>query len=166
MTAMEDINLAPGEFYFGGGRKRIHTLLGSCVAITMWHPQRSIGGMCHYLLATRGLSQRLTQGHYADEAVQLFLHAIDKASTRPREYEVKLFGGGDMFHVQGQRAGLINVSHSNIERGAQLLLEHGFTIKSSDLGGTSHRKIYLELWNGDVWVQRGKVSNQAGQTTP
>ena len=45
--------LRPGDFYFGGGRTRISTLLGSCVSITLWHPQRHVGGMCHYLLARR-----------------------------------------------------------------------------------------------------------------
>jgi hypothetical protein len=45
-----DIFLQPGEFYFGDHETRIRTLLGSCVAITMWHPRLRIGGMCHYLL--------------------------------------------------------------------------------------------------------------------
>lgn len=150
-----DVTLRPGEFYFGGGRTRIHTLLGSCVAITLWHPVKHIGGMCHYLLATRGINQRLSEGHYADEAVQLFLHEIRRAHTRPRDYEVKLFGGGNMFEALGGRSGLVNVSQSNIQSGAMLLRQHGFHIKATDVGGSGHRKIYLELWNGDVWVQRG-----------
>lgn len=150
-----EITLAPGEFHFGGGYTRIHTLLGSCVAITLWHPQRHIGGMCHYLLPTRGLNQRLTQGHYADEVVQLFLQAVNKSHTTPREYEVKLFGGGNMFAALGHSAGPVNISRSNVEVGARLLAEHGFRIKVTDVGGALHRKIYLELWNGDVWVQRG-----------
>ncbi|MBL8511280.1 MAG: chemotaxis protein CheD, partial [Betaproteobacteria bacterium] len=49
-----DIFLQPGEFYFGDADTRIRTLLGSCVSITMWHPTRRIGGMCHYMLPTRG----------------------------------------------------------------------------------------------------------------
>lgn len=151
-----EITLAPGEFYFGGGYTRIHTLLGSCVAITLWHPSKHIGGMCHYLLPSRGLNQRLSQGHYADEAIELFSQQIKKAHTHPREYEVKLFGGGNMFKVLGHSNSHVNVSKSNIEIGVSLLQMHGFTVKATDVGGMNYRKIYLELWNGDVWVQRGK----------
>ena len=45
------ISLLPGELYFGQ-RHLLKTLLGSCVAITLWHPQRQLGGMCHFLLPT------------------------------------------------------------------------------------------------------------------
>lgn len=150
-----EITLRPGEFHFGGGYTRIHTLLGSCVAITLWHPQKHIGGMCHYLLPRRGTSRRLTRGHYADDAIELFLEEMRQAGTRPHEYEVKLFGGGSMFETHCQVTGPVNVSRNNIEAGMQMLQEHGFTVKAQDVGGINYRKIYLELWNGGVWVQHG-----------
>ena len=159
---IKDIILAPGEFFFGPGEHRIYTLLGSCVAITLWHPQRHIGGMCHYMLPTATGSQRLSQGHYADGSMQLFLKAIGRHGSRPEEYEVKLFGGGNMFESVPDRPGMINVSKNNIEKGIQLLLQHGFRIKTSDVGGYGHRKIYFELWTGHVWVRHGdrRINNK------
>ena len=155
-----DVTLGPGGFYFGEGCTRIHTLLGSCVAITLWHPKRHIGGMCHYLLPTRGLNQHLGKGHYADEAIQLFLQAIKKAHTRPEEYEAKIFGGANMFHSLGGGDSDMNVSRRNVEIGDRLLRQYGFRIRGRDVGGIHHRKIYLELWNGDVWVRRTKSVHQ------
>lgn len=160
-----NVRLAPGEFFFGGGLTRIHTLLGSCVSITLWHPSKHIGGMCHYLLGSRGTSQRAKQshGHYAEDAMALFLQAIRDAHTRPQEYEVKLFGGGNMFESLGHKRATSTVSENNILAGKALLKQHGFSsIKAHDLGGAHHRKIYFELWNGDVWVQRGP-STRTGQ---
>lgn len=151
-----DVTLKPGEYYFGEGYTRIHTLLGSCVAITLWHPKKHLGGMCHYLLPARGLNQRLSQGHYAEEVIQLFLQSLHKTQTHPWEYEVKVFGGANMFENFRHRQGTINVAQNNVETGAKLLRQHGFKVKVTDVGGVNHRKIYLELWNGDVWVQRGK----------
>ena len=49
-----NVYLPAGKFHFGGGNVRVHTLLGSCVAITVWHPLKRVGGICHYLLPTRG----------------------------------------------------------------------------------------------------------------
>ena len=155
MPHVIDINLAPGEFYFGGGYTRIHTLLGSCIAITMWHPHKLIGGMCHYLLPSRGGNQRLAQGFYADEAVNMFLGAVREAATRAGDYEVKVFGGGNMFEAFNNHTSRINVPQNNIAAGANMLKLHGFKVKATDVGGSFHRKIFLELWNGDVWVQRG-----------
>ena len=52
-----EIFLQPGDFYFGDKDTRIRTILGSCVSITLWHPTRLIGGMCHFLLPFRGAHQ-------------------------------------------------------------------------------------------------------------
>ena len=64
-----DVFLQPGEFYFGEEKTRIRTLLGSCVAVTLWHPKLRIGGMCHYMLPRRprdkaGAAEKL-DGRYA-----------------------------------------------------------------------------------------------------
>ena len=93
-----DIFLQPGEVYFGGRDTRIRTLLGSCVAITMWHPGMLAGGMCHYMLPGAPAGRHgMLDGRYADEAMALMLCEIRNAYTSPDEYQVKLFGGGHMF---------------------------------------------------------------------
>ena len=151
-----EIFLHPGEFYFGDRDTRIRTLLGSCVAITMWHPARKIGGMCHYLLPTRGRAGTdAAEGRYADEAIVLFLRAIEANRTYPSEYEVKLIGGGDMFPGVERRNGQ-KVPARNLEAGRSLVTEHGFRIKTEDLGGTGHRNLMFNIWNGDVWVRKSK----------
>jgi chemotaxis protein CheD len=48
-----ELFLHPGEYAFGDAQTRIRTLLGSCVAITFWHPVLKTGAMCHYLLPAR-----------------------------------------------------------------------------------------------------------------
>ena len=68
-----DVFLQPGDFHFGAGRTRISTLLGSCISITLWHPARLIGGMCHFMLPSRGLPAGVPlDGRYADEALAMF----------------------------------------------------------------------------------------------
>ena len=48
-----EIFLNPGEYAFGTELDRIRTILGSCVAVTFWHPGLRLGAMCHYLLPAR-----------------------------------------------------------------------------------------------------------------
>ena len=103
-----EIFLQPGDFYFGEKNTRIRTLLGSCVSITMWHPTRLIGGMCHYLLPSReNALETSLDGRYAKEAMQMFTQEIRAAKTRPSEYTVELFGAGNMFPGIKKRTGVI-----------------------------------------------------------
>lgn len=79
-----EIFLQPGEFYFGDEKTRIRTLLGSCVAITMWHPKLNIGGMCHYMLPQnrRKETAHVLDGRYAVDAMQMFLREIHRSRAR------------------------------------------------------------------------------------
>jgi chemotaxis protein CheD len=152
-----EIYLKPGEFHFGGGNARIHTLLGSCVAITLWHPVLHVGGMCHFLLPSRdGRPSSGLDGRYADEAMQLFLQEIGQRNTRPDEYQTKLFGGGNMFpRLTGKKATEVGVR--NVEAARFLLLANDLRIQSEDMGGNGHRRIILDLRDGHVWVRHEKI---------
>lgn len=149
-----DVFLQPGEFYFSDRETRIRTLLGSCVAITLWHPRLQIGGMCHYLLPMGHVSHQTKEldGRYANDALTLFMHELEKSRTRPADYEVKMFGGGDQFPCQGN-SDSISVSDKNTHAGRSFLKQHGFTLKAEHLGGTGHRNVIFDIWSGHVWMQ-------------
>lgn len=156
-----DIFLAPGEFYFGDQDTRIRTVLGSCVAVTLWHPLRQIGGMCHYMLPTRGFRRGSElDGRYGDEAIRLFLEQIKRHGTHPSEFEAKVFGGGNMFPGT-RRDESLDVGRRNIELGLQLLEQHRLRLKARHLAGVGHRNVVFEVWSGDVWLKH--VDAPAGQ---
>lgn len=150
-TDLIQVFLDPGDFHFGGGRTRISTLLGSCVSITLWHPRRRIGGMCHYQVPQRNrpATQRL-DGRFADEAFELFLSHIAKADSRLGEYEAKLFGGGNMFIEENGRS--LDIARRNVEKGHELLARHGVQAVAEHVGGWGRRKLHFELWSGAVWL--------------
>lgn len=140
--------LNPGEFHFGAAPLQLATLLGSCVTVTLWHPHRRIGGMCHILLPGRPPRRgRPLDGHYADEAFAMFDDAIARHGAAPREYQAKLFGGGDMFPVAKTRIGL---GARNIVTARDLLAARGIPLLAEHAGGAGHRKLVFDLGNGEV----------------
>lgn len=144
-----DIYLQPGGFHFGGPELRIRTVLGSCVSIIMWHRQRRIGGMCHYMLPER-LSRQASRGRdgrYAGDAVQFFREEIRRAGTAPWDYEVKLVGGGRLFN-----AGM-DVGRRNIDVARRLLREHGFSVVAEHLAGVGYRHVVFEVDSGQIWLK-------------
>ncbi|MBI1905710.1 MAG: chemotaxis protein CheD [Rhodocyclales bacterium] len=152
-----EIFLQPGDFYFGDAHTRIRTLLGSCVAITIWNEARKIGGMCHYMLPahTRSGTQAL-DGRYADGAMALFMRELRGTATRPRDYQVKIFGGGRMFttaHPGRTNVEALDVGRRNIETGRHLLSRQGFRVVAEHLGGEGHRNVIFDIATGEVWIR-------------
>jgi chemotaxis protein CheD len=148
-----DVLLNPGDYHFGGADTRIHTVLGSCISITAWHPGLRIGGMCHYLLPGRctGTSGP-PDARYADGAIGLFLRDVHRANTTPQQYEVKMFGGGEQFPELSIPAPL-DVAGHNIATGIALLEQNGFHLTVRELGGTGARRLIFDIGTGDVWLR-------------
>jgi chemotaxis protein CheD len=151
---LREVFLNPGDFHFGDHLTRITTLLGSCVSITLWHPRLRVGGMCHYMLPSRGVIPEGADydGRYADEAMLLFLRQVNRLGLKPTDFQAKLFGGSNMFPDICQR-GELNVGERNIEIGHQLLERYEIPLKAEHLGGDSHRYLMFDVWSGDVWLR-------------
>lgn len=162
LAGKTEVFLQPGGFHFGGENTRIRTLLGSCVAITLWHPERRIGGMCHYMLPSQGdRRDDVLDGRYADEAMELFLRELKRAGTLPQEYEAKLFGGSSMYFTAGQALncdgttqGCRNIACRNAVVGGALARQHGFRIVARHLGGTAGCQVTFDVGSGSVWVKK------------
>ena len=148
--------LHPGDFLFSAAPARIGTLLGSCVAITMWHPARRVGGMCHIMLPGRNRQVGSTlDPRYADEAVERFAVEAWRRKISLSGFRVKLFGGGRMYGKE--RANFPDVGRRNVVAADRALGRIGFVATHEHVGGTAHRRLHFDLLTGDVWLA---VSNR------
>jgi len=145
-----EVFLMPGEYFVGGARLRARTLLGSCVSITLWHPQRRVGAMSHFLLATRPHQADDLDGRYGDEAVLLMLRELMRRAVAPSECEAKIFGGARM--LGEAEAG--QVGRNNGEMARRLLRELNIHVVSESLYGVGHRNIVFDVATGNVWSRQ------------
>ena len=153
----QHIVLMPGQMHIGGQVSSLRTLLGSCVAITLWHPARRIGGMCHFLLPSR--SRRAGEpddGRYGDEAVAAMVASIKTLRTAPEDYVAHLYGGADT--MSGVSAAKFNIGERNIEQGWTLIDRYGFRLDGVDVGEDIPRMVALSLADGTVAMRRGSGS--------
>jgi chemotaxis protein CheD len=150
----ENLMLMPGQMHFGSDAASVRTLLGSCVAVTLWHPGRRIGGMCHFLLPTRSRkSGEALEGKYGDEALEAMVARLRLARTEPAEYEAHLYGGADtMPEASGVK---FNVGERNIEQGWSLIDRYGFQLQGVDVGEDVPRTVTLTWADGNVEMRRG-----------
>lgn len=166
-----EIFLQPGDWWFGDADTRIRTVLGSCVAVTLWHPQRRIGGMCHFMLPNRARPREgAPDGRYGDEAVEALVGEIRQARSDPAEFQAKLFGGGRMFRYAGAGGGrgpFAPVHDRNVTAARALVQRYGFTVKAEHMGGEGHRQVIFDLWSGHAWMKHTPLANpslRAGDT--
>lgn len=155
-----EIFLQPGDFYFGDASTRIRTLLGSCVALTMWHPVRFIGAMSHVMVPGRATTRiDDLHGRYGDESLLMFFREAARAGTRPRDYQLKLFGGGNMFPRPSMPEAL-QVGLRNVECVREMLAAYGLEVQSEHTGGSGHRTVMFDIWSGDVWLRHQPMERE------
>ncbi len=149
-----DLVLRPGEYAVAHAPRRMRTLLGSCVSITLWHPRRRVGAMSHFLIAERGgSSEGPLDARYGKDALTLMMRGLTQAGVAARECQGKIFGGGNMFPEQNMR-GAMQVGRRNGEYARMLLASEGIPISSESLFGSGHRQIIFDLANGHVWSRQ------------
>lgn len=151
-----DVFLKPGEYFVGDAAHRIRTLLGSCVSVTLWSPQRQVGAMSHFLLAERkriAPDRPELDGRYGDEALRLMLDELRRFDVLPADCQAKIFGGGEMFPDR-QASGFMAIGRRNGEAARGLLQAQGIEVVSESLFGTGHRQIVFEVSSGHVWSRQ------------
>ncbi|MFP5227352.1 MAG: chemotaxis protein CheD [Acidobacteriota bacterium] len=76
---------------------RLHTVLGSCVAVCLWDPVAEAGGMNHILVpsSTSGACGSRCGVH----AMELLINAVMKAGGDRRRYVAKAFGAANVLPV-------------------------------------------------------------------
>ena len=156
----EHLVLMPGHLHFGMRATSVRTLLGSCVAVTLWHPRHRVGGMCHFLLPSRGPRPAdALDGRYGDEALETLARCIRGVGCDPREFEAHLYGGADTLpDGVGKK---FNIGERNIEQAWRLIDQHGFQLQGVDVGEDIPRAVTLTLATGEVLMRRceGQASN-------
>ncbi|MEK7882782.1 chemotaxis protein CheD [Methyloversatilis sp. NSM2] len=162
-----EIYLKPGDLFFGDDTMCLRTVLGSCVAITMWHPVRRIGGMCHFMLpgnARADLGGDGLSARFAEGAMKSMIREARRFGTRELDYEFKLFGGGNMFPgIAGSNN--VPIGEANVRRARALLDALGVRPVAEHTGGYGQRVLMMDVSTGVVWMRHDGPRSGAGVST-
>lgn len=151
-TDMENIYLKPGEVLVSREPVLVSTLLGSCIAVTMFSASRRFGAICHAMLPENlGRDNDL---RYVDTALQHIYGKILKYGIGT-DLVVKLFGGAQVLNV-GDNGSLekLAIGDQNVAKAEAVLASMGFVITARDTGGMRGRKLFFCTRSGDVYMRR------------
>jgi chemotaxis protein CheD len=148
--------LKPGEVIISPDPILVSTVLGSCVAVTMFCPETGVGAICHAMLPVN-----LKQDDnflYVDTAIR-HLHSKMLQHAGDCELVIKLFGGAQV--LTGAHGGGFkqSVGEQNIYQATRTLEQLDLIIAKSDIGGNVGRKLFFSMKTGDVYLRKLKLGS-------
>lgn len=150
------VYLKPGELLVTHDPTQVTTVLGSCVAVTMFSPRLRFAAICHAMLPEpKDDRLRATKDHperfkYLSEAIPFMAERFRMLGIVSHEVEVKVFGGGNVLGLEESDQRRKLVGNVNIDIAQAILKAESLSIKAGNVGGEVGRKILFNTQTGEV----------------
>lgn len=141
--------LYPGTIFAHRERHLVTTILGSCIAVCVWHEKSGMGGINHFLLPLWN-GDGLPTPKYGNVAINRLVEKIRTIAGRGTLI-AKVFGGASMWL---QTSGALAVGERNVELAFNTLEDMKIKVVSQDIGGGMGRKIIFDTESGTVLLRR------------
>lgn len=147
--------ILPGEYYVTTRNEGVTTVLGSCISACIRDRVFGIGGMNHFMLPIQmdgnqqygstllGVAER-----YGNFAMEHLINEIIKAGGRKDNFEVKVFGGGNILK------NTTNVGQRNIEFVRSYLAIENIEVMAENVGDIFPRKVLYFPATGVVKMKK------------
>lgn len=146
------VSIGIGEYFASNQDVVIHTVLGSCVAVCLYDPEKKIGGMNHILMPFNpDIHNYDASARYGINAMELLINAIMRLGGNREKMVAKTFGGANILMALSRENG---VGERNVEFVVDFLRAEKIKILGRDFGGHDSRKIFFHIATGDVFLKR------------
>ena len=146
--------IGPGELFAAEEPTEVVTLLGSCVAVTMFCSNLGIGAICHATLPSgpRGKFK------YVDSSILWMVQWFDDHNQKRKQIETKIFGGGEVLSSVRWKKNRLSIGRMNINMALETIRKEGLNLVTGHVGGGSGREIVFNTKTGDVLMSwNGKM---------
>ena len=141
------------------GEDLITYALGSCVAVAIYDPAVSVGGLLHYMLPESGIDRAKAQANpfmFADTGIPLLFHRAYAQGAEKRRIVVHVAGGAQLMDAQG----VFNIGKRNYLALRKILWKAGVLIHAEHVGGNESRTVRLEVGTGRFLMRGPGASEQ------
>ena len=169
--SLPEIYLKPGEYYFGDQPAYVHTVLGSCVAVSIFHRHTGLAAICHAVQPECGMmdacKNRCAQhSRYVSCMVAAMVRSFFARRAVPADLAVKLFGGAAIIGDDDHRQKQPTVGAMNVAAARQVLQRNGLNLEAIQVGGDFGRKIIFNTQTGVVLMKCYKHKKSRRSTSP
>ena len=146
--------LYPAAIFADKEPHMVDTILGSCVAVCLYDPVKSIGCINHYMLPFWN-GTGLASPKYGNIAIQKILDKMIEFGSKSSNIQAKIFGGGEIVKTKDN---IFKIGERNIEIAIKILKENKIKIAGQSVGGKQGRKIRFNTETGVVLMKLIKNS--------
>jgi two-component system chemotaxis response regulator CheB len=143
---MKQFYLYPGQLAAFKEETLVTTLLGSCVAVALFDPEKKVAGLNHYLLPEPSPFDQLSP-RYGTYALAQLIREVEALGGRSDRLQAKIYGGGNVINniLNGPSIGQLNINM------AEKILKHlQIPIVEKNVGGQKARTIKLNTLTFDI----------------
>lgn len=146
------VSIHIGGIHASGKPTVIETLLGSCVAVCLYDPVESIGGMNHIFLPGRADMRHFdATARFGINAMELLINRLMRLGASRERFVAKAFGGAHMMLEVSKENG---IGAKNAEFVLDFLEMESIPLVNHNLGGYDARRIYFHTDTGEVFLKR------------
>jgi len=128
--------------------------LGSCIAVSVWDPQKRISGLLHYMLPESSMDKNKAETNpfmFGDTGIDRLFRMVSEKGADRRRLVVRLAGGAQVLDPQG----VFNIGKRNYQAARKMLWKYGVLIASEAVGGEVSRTVRLTAEDGRFRVREG-----------
>jgi len=128
--------------------------LGSCIAVIIFDPLASVGGMLHYMLPESSLDPEKAKKNpsmFADTGITRLFKNSYQMGAKKENIVVKSVGGAQMLDPNG----IFNIGKRNYLAMRKIFWKNNVAIVAEHVGGEVNRTVRLEMESGRVIVKVG-----------
>jgi len=149
-----DFYLSPGHIYMSHEPALVSTVVGSCVAVSLWDSKKEIGGMAHFLYPFTENRHRAT-AQYGNAAVKYMVRMFLDFGAQEKNLRAQIFGGALMAPADCMR-----IAKENVQMARKILRSHRINIVSEDTGGNMGRKIVYNTQRNEAAIYKVNTLRQ------
>jgi chemotaxis protein CheD len=126
--------------------------LGSCIAVCLYDPTTTTGGMLHYQLPNSTMNPSRAKQNplmFADTGMNYIIDKMIKMGINIKSTQIKIAGGASM--ESGPNG--FDIGKRNYLAIKKILWQHRMFIDAEDIGGSSPRNMYLDIADGTVKIK-------------
>jgi chemotaxis protein CheD len=133
--------------------------LGSCVAVSMYDPERRVCGLLHAVLPEK-FNGNENRAKFVDTGIEELLLAMEREGANRRRLVVRIAGGSNMITSPGFSQSF-DIGTRNIAAARKTLEKFKLPVSAESVGGNTGRTVRFYVGEGRVTVKMigGKEAN-------
>jgi chemotaxis protein CheD len=145
---LRDYFLSPGFIYLSEEPSLISTVVGSCVAVSLWDCKKECGAMAHFLYPSTD-ARAQASAKFGNVAIQYLIKLFLVEGSKVKDLRAQIFGG-----AISPTGGCERIGAENIRVAKRMLAGRRIPVISEDVGGTMGRKIVYNTAKNEAVVYK------------